>query len=144
MIIDTARSDDLGPILELLTRNGLPLDGLSDHLPTTLVAREDGQVVGSAALEIYPDGALLRSVAVSPSLQHRGLGQALTRAALALAHEHRVAAVYLLTTTADAFFPRFGFVRVTRQDVPDSVRQSVEFTTACPSTATVMYLGVRS
>jgi amino-acid N-acetyltransferase len=142
MIIDTARSDDLGAILDLLTRNGLPLDGLRDYLPTALVGREDGQVVASAALEIYPDGALLRSVAVSPSLQHRGLGQALTRAALALAREHHVGAVYLLTTTADAFFPRFGFVRVTRQDVPEAVRQSAEFTTACPSTATVMRLTI--
>ena len=142
MIIDTARSDDLAEILDLLTRTGLPLDGLRDHLPTTLVGREDGHVVGSAALELYADSALLRSVAVSPSLQHRGLGQALTRAALALAREHRVAAVYLLTTTADAFFPRFGFVRVTRQDVPEAVRQSVEFTTARPSTATVMRLTI--
>ncbi len=142
MIVDTARSDDLGAILDLLTRNGLPLDGLRDHLATALVGREHGQVVASAALEIYRDGALLRSVAVSPSLQHRGLGQALTRAALALAREHHVAAVYLLTTTADAFFPRFGFVRVTRQDVPETVRQSLEFTTACPSTAAVMRLTI--
>jgi amino-acid N-acetyltransferase len=142
MIIDTARSDDLDAILDLLTLNGLPLDGLRDHLRTTLVGREDGHVVASAALELYADSALLRSVAVSPSLQSRGLGQALTRAALALAGEHRVAAVYLLTTTADAFFPRFGFVRVTRQDVPEAVRQSVELTSACPSTATVMRLTI--
>jgi amino-acid N-acetyltransferase len=81
---------------------------------------------------------------VTPSLQHRGLGQALTRAALALARERRVAAVYLLTTTADGFFTRFGFTTVAREDVPETIRQSVEFTTACPSTATVMRVGVRS
>jgi amino-acid N-acetyltransferase len=144
MIIDNARSEDLAPILELLTENQLPLDGLRNHLATTLVAREDGLVIGTAALEIYHDGALLRSVAVRPSRQGLGLGHALTTAALALAKEHRVPAVYLLTTTASKFFPRFGFSRVTREDVPEAVRQSVEFTTACPSTATVMHLGVRS
>jgi amino-acid N-acetyltransferase len=144
MKIDSALSEDLGPILDVLTENQLPLDGLSDHLATTLVAREEGRVVGTAALEVYLDGALLRSVAVRPSRQGRGLGHALTTAALALAKEHRVPAVYLLTTTAAEFFPRFGFTPVTREDVPEAVRQSVEFTTACPSTATVMRLGVRS
>ena len=47
-------------------------------------------------------------------------------------------AVYLLTTTADGFFPRFGFSRITRDDVPDSVKGSVEFRSACPASAVVM------
>ena len=51
-----------------------PLDGLADHLATTLVARRDGAIVGSAALEMYPDGALLRSVAVAPTC--RGMDSA--------------------------------------------------------------------
>ena len=38
-------------------------------------------VVGSAALEVYPDGALLRSVAVAPRAQGHGLGHGLTDAA---------------------------------------------------------------
>jgi amino-acid N-acetyltransferase len=44
----------------------------------------------------------------------------------------------LLTTTAERYFPRFGFERVDRKDVPESVRASVEFTSACPSSAIVM------
>jgi amino-acid N-acetyltransferase len=36
-------------------------------------------------------------------------------------------AVYLLTTTAEAFFARHGFCLVARDAVPASVRQSVEF-----------------
>jgi N-acetylglutamate synthase-like GNAT family acetyltransferase len=51
---------------------------LTDHLGSTLVARVDGTVVGSAALEIYDDGALLRSVAVAAAWQRRGLGHDLT------------------------------------------------------------------
>ena len=49
----------LTPCFGLLEQNHLPLDGLADHLATTLVARQNGQIVGSAALEVYPDGALL-------------------------------------------------------------------------------------
>ena len=52
--------------------NQLPLDGLREHLGTALVARRDGAVVGVAALEVYQDGVLMRSVAVAPALQGRG------------------------------------------------------------------------
>ena len=38
----------------------------------------------------------------------------------------------LLTTTAERFFPGFGFERVERVDVPASVQASVEFRSACP------------
>ena len=103
-----------------------------------MVARDRGRVVGSAALELYPDGALLRSVAVSREEQGRGLGHQLTDAAIRLAQDVGAPAIYLLTTTAEGFFPKFGFERIARAEVPASVRTSVEFTSACPSTATVM------
>ena len=136
--IERARPDDAADILGLLERNHLPLDGLLDHLTTTLVARQNGQVMGSAALEIYPDGALLRSVAVAPEARGQGLGHALTDAAIRMAGEVSTPAVFLLTTTAERFFPRFGFERITRAEVPASVQTSVEFTSACPSSAIVM------
>ena len=52
--------------------------------------------------------------------------------------ELQISALYLLTTTAAGFFPKFGFERIDRCDVPRSVQMSVEFTSACPSSATVM------
>jgi len=102
------------------------------------VARENGQIIGSAALELYPDGALLRSVAVAPEAQGKGLGQELTAAAIRLADTLNAPALYLLTTTAEQFFPKFGFERIARADVPATVQASVEFTSACPTSATVM------
>jgi amino-acid N-acetyltransferase len=136
--IEPARFEDLDAVDLILSQHKLPLEGLRDHLATTLVARENGTVVGSAALEVYADGALLRSVAVAPGRQHAGLGRTLTEAALRLAATLRVPAVFLLTTTAEGYFPRFGFLRIERTDVPGSVQASVEFTSACPSSATVM------
>jgi amino-acid N-acetyltransferase len=136
--IETARPSDTEAVLRLLARNHLPQAGLEGHLATTLVARHDGEVVGSAALEVYPEGALLRSVAVSPDVQGHGLGRALTDAAIRLAQDLRVPALYLLTTTADRYFPKFGFERITRADVPATVQSSIEFTSACPSSATAM------
>jgi len=125
-------------VLALLSQSRLPPDGLEQHLGTTLVARQEGRIVGSAALELYEGGALLRSVAVAVDQQGRGVGHELTHAAIRLAQTLRVPAIYLLTTTAERFFPKFGFERVDRDEVPVSVRASVQFTSACPSSATVM------
>ena len=136
--IEAARPDDLDDVLRLLADQHLPTDGLDEHVATVLVARLDGRIVGSAALEMYADGALLRSVAVAAPLQRQGLGRQLTEAAIRVAEERHLPALYLLTTTAADYFPRFGFERIPRADVPATVQSSVEFTSACPSTATVM------
>jgi N-acetylglutamate synthase-like GNAT family acetyltransferase len=56
--IEPARPADAEAVLALIVQNGLPVDGLRAHLETTLVAREDGRIVGTAALELYADGTL--------------------------------------------------------------------------------------
>jgi amino-acid N-acetyltransferase len=136
--IERAQSHDVASVLSLLERHGLPLDGASELAEAMVVAREAGRVVGAAALELYAEGALLRSVVVDVSVQGQGVGQQLTAAVLALASVLGVRMVFLLTTTAAEFFPRLGFERITREDVPPSVRASVEFRSACPASAVVM------
>ena len=138
MVIEPATANDLPDVHALLARHNLPLDDVSSHVETMVVAREAGRVVGVAAVELYGSGALLRSVAVDPAAQGRRLGHQLTEAALELARKRRVETVFLLTTTAEKFFPRFGFEQISRSDVPEPVRASVEFNSACPSTAVVM------
>jgi len=151
-MVEPGSREDLPGVYALLQAHGLPLDGVADHVPTMLVAHVSAgrisgstdasdafrRVVGVAALELYSDGALLRSVAVDPALQGHGLGQRLTEAALQLAATHSVTDVFLLTTTAERFFPRFGFEPIARDLVPPAVRTSVEFTSACPASAVVM------
>lgn len=136
--IDAARPEDAPAILALLSDNRLPLDDVTECLDSALVARESDRVIGVTALEIYPDGGLLRSVAVAAGARGHGLGQRLTSAALDLARMHDLPAVYLLTTTADRFFPKCGFSEISRADVPPDVQQSIEFRSACPSSAIVM------
>src|SRR5207253_7714733 len=125
--ITPAGPADLPAILNLLTASKLPRAGIEEHLASTLVARADSDVVGSAALELYGSAALLRSVAVATRLRGRGLGQALTHAALELARRRGARTVYLLTETAGAFFPRFGFKPIARADVEPAVLASADF-----------------
>jgi amino-acid N-acetyltransferase len=136
--VDRLQSGDTPAVLRLLAESGLPADGLLEHLDSAVVARVDRRVVACAALEIYPDGALLRSVAVEPSHRGGGVGHHIVRAALDLARQRGTTSVYLLTTTAEGFFPRFGFRRILRADVPPGVQTSVEFRSACPASAAVL------
>lgn len=138
IVIEMAKSSELPAILALLESSGLPADGLSEHLATTLVARKGQSIVGCAALEIYGTAALLRSVAVEQTIRGQGLGQQLTQAALYLARELGVNEVYLLTETASGFFPRFGFHAIPRSEVTPAVQASLEWTIACPVTAQAM------
>jgi amino-acid N-acetyltransferase len=55
-----------------------------------------------------------------------------------LAGARHLAQVYLLTTTAQAFFARLGFEIIERSSVPETVQQSVEFKGACPASAIAM------
>jgi amino-acid N-acetyltransferase len=138
IVIERAVAQDLPPVKELLARMKLPLDEVDQFVETLIVARRDGFVIGTAGLELYRDGALLRSVAVDGAVQGRGLGAELTRAALRLAQTRGAPAVFLLTTTAESYFAQFGFAPVSQSEVPISVLASVEFRSACPASAAIM------
>lgn len=129
---------ELTALIDLLRGCGLPVEGVEEHVASALAARRAGRLVGSAVLELYGTDALLRSVAVERELRGQGLGARLTEAALSLARERGVRRVFLLTETAAQFFPRFGFKPVERTGIPEAVRQSVEFRSACPASALAM------
>jgi len=62
----------------------------------------------------------------------------LTDAALHLASTCGPNTVFLLTTTAERFFPTFGFEQIRREEVPPTVRDPVAFQSARPASAIVM------
>jgi amino-acid N-acetyltransferase len=138
MVIHAAEANDLPAIRRLLESQHLPLDGIDDHVGTMVVAKSGSDVVGAAAVELYADGALLRSVVVNPVVQGQGLGRRLSEAALSIAKDRGTRTAFLLTTTAENFFPKLGFEPIVRDDVPASVQASVEFQSACPASAVVM------
>jgi amino-acid N-acetyltransferase len=128
---------DFPAISTLLHKSGLPLDGLSADRPFAAVAWHGSRLVGCAQVERYGPHALLRSVAVDADLRGGGIGRRLVEAALADDAEN-ASRTYLLTETASGFFGRLGFRRISRARVPSAVRASVEFTSACPASATAM------
>jgi amino-acid N-acetyltransferase len=136
--IRPANLADLAAIERLLTASSLPLDGVRDALERFVVAQAGDDLVGVAGLEVCRDNALLRSVAVLPEWRSHGLGRALVTRVISDAEAQGIRALYLLTTTAERYFPSFGFRQIARDDVPGDVRETAEFQSACPASATVM------
>lgn len=134
----TAQPDDLPEVLSLLGKADLPTAGVEDAFSHFIVAESEGDLVGVVGLELYGGSALLRSAAVEEGWRGTGVGRLLVERALDLAREERIDDVYLLTTTAEDYFPKFGFACVSRDAVADEVRSSVEFQTACPASAVAM------
>jgi amino-acid N-acetyltransferase len=141
MLTRAAADQDLAAVLQLLTASGLPVDGVEGNLADFIVAESGTVIVGVIGIERYGSAALLRSAAVSPDNRGAGLGTRLVKEVLERAAAQGIRDVYLLTTTAEEYFPRFGFSRAKRLDVPESVRASREFQGACPDSAVVMKRG---
>ena len=139
-LIRQAERSELAAVLALLGTCELPVDGVDENLNEFLVVREDETLVGTIGLEHYGEAGLLRSLAVAPSGRGRGLGGRLVEALLDFAEKGGVRTVYLLTETAESFFPRFGFERVPREEIDPALEASKELQGACPDTAIAMRL----
>src|SRR5918997_602456 len=137
-VVRPARTEDLPRVEALLRASDLPLDGVAEALSAFVVAEHDGRLVGVAGLECCQENALLRSVAVDPEWRSRGLGRQLVTRLISEAEARGIRALYLLTMTAEHYFPSLGFAKVSRDAVPEDVRATEEFRSVCPASATVM------
>ena len=141
----TARQDDIAAIERLLAAAELPGEGvagiIAEH-PDDFVVADDpespGELVAVAGIEVCCDNALLRSVAVRPAWRKHGLGHELVRRLVCEAEARGIRALYLLTMTAEHYFPRFGFERTERASVPAEIAATSQFAGVCCSSATVM------
>lgn len=140
-----ATAADLPAVERLLAGTGLPTHGVAALFAARaddFVVADDpeapGEVAAVAGLEVCGDDALLRSVAVRPAWRRHGLGEAVVRRLVCRAEERGLRALYLLTMTAEHYFPRFGFATVERGAVPAGIAATLEFRSACPASAVAM------
>ena len=139
-VVRRATPDDRAQVHDLLTRASLPLGGIPDSLDGFVVAEDDGAIIGVGGIEDCGTEGLLRSLAVAEAVRGHGIGKRIVGQLIDDAVKEGRQSLYLLTTTADRYFPSFGFVQVDRSAVPDSIRRTAEFSTLCSATAIVMRL----
>lgn len=120
-------------VKRLLTESGLPTaDITAAHLAHFFGCGHGSELEGVVGLELYGDVALLRSLAVAPGRRGSGLGSRLVAHAERHAQAQGAKSLYLLTTTAEAFFLRCGYARVPREDAPTAIKSTTEFSGICP------------
>ena len=129
---------DLMALRALLRDSGLP-DDVGEHRDTLVaIARDGSTVIGGVAVEIHGSHGLLRSLVVDLAYRSTGIGSGLVSAAEAAAGTRSLPALFLLTEDATGFFAGRGFESVQRDQVPEPIRASIEFTSLCPEDAAVM------
>lgn len=125
--------------VKLLAAARLPTEDLtSAHCENFFYAESSGDPVGLVGLELLGEVALLRSLVVAPQRRGRGEGKALLERAEAHARANGVRVLYLLTTTAEAFFAKHGYRKAARESAPAAIRATREFAGICPASSAFM------
>jgi amino-acid N-acetyltransferase len=123
-------------VTRLLEDAALPTSDLSDdHMKDFFYAGPATAPVGIVGLQFFGSAALLRSLVVTPTHRTQGLGRRLIEHAEEHARERGAAIVYLLTTTAEAFFRARGYVITPRDSAPTEIRSTPEFSSLCPASS---------
>ncbi len=126
--IEKACVDDAPAIVALINHFAsqevvLPrsLNDVYDKLRDFFILREDGEIVGCAALHVSWRGlGEIRSLVVIEDTQHAGFGTALVESCLREARHLGMDRLFVLTYVPE-FFQRFGFVRIPKEELPHKV-----------------------
>jgi amino-acid N-acetyltransferase len=125
-----------GAAAALLESAGLPVSDLTDvYMEDFFYVGPASAPIGLIGVEMCGVDALLRSLVVNPEHRSAGLGQALVAHAESHAREQGARAIYCLTTTAETFFRRRGYVDADRDRAPAAVRETREFSAICPASS---------
>lgn len=137
--ITVSGSEQMTTLKDLLKINKLPSDDIQLDGNLFLLYQDDsGKIIGSGGLEFYGNYCLLRSLATSAGYRKQGYGKRITADLLKKAKEMSAKEVYLLTETAQPFFERIGFKNESREDAPNEIKRSSEFSSVCPVSAVLM------
>lgn len=126
--------------VQVLQAAALPVEDLTDgHMEHFFYAGPAAMPTGIVGVELCGSGALLRSLVVDPSARGLGLGRALVEKAEWYARANGAESIFLLTTTAEAFFRSLGYASADRANAPAEIRATREFASICPASSAFMF-----
>jgi amino-acid N-acetyltransferase len=137
IVIAKAEPNLLQDVEALLKSVNLPIEEVKENFDNFFVVKKKDLIIGCAGVEIYENVGLLRSVAIEPSSQKKGIGKKLVKRLEDFVIENNIKRLYLLTESAEHFFHRLHYQKIPRDSTDSHIKESLEFTTLCPS-ATVM------
>ena len=131
---------DLVSIEGMLKDNNLPYIDCIDHIDNFIIKENNRKVIGLGGIEIYGSNALIRSIVVTKNQRGKGIAKDIFKIIKENACSLGVNKIYLLTETAMDYFEKLNFTKVNRTEVPESIMNTKQFKTLCPSSAIVMRL----
>lgn len=129
---------DIPIIRDILKKNELAYQDIETNDIDFFFAFEDEKLIGVIGIEKFIDKALLRSMVVMEEFRDQGYGKKICNHFLEIAKQEGIKEVFLLTNDADGFFKQVGFEIVDRENAPDVIRFSTEFSSLCPASAIFM------
>lgn len=135
--IRPALAKDLDTTVRLLHEAGLPTEDVTVER-LSFVAEKGSELQGVIGMESFVAIALLRSLVVSKEARSAGIGLALVSALESTCIADGVKELWLLTIDADRFFLKLGYVVRGREEAPESIRSTEEFSSLCPGDAILM------
>ena len=135
-----ATTQDLDLIKRLLENESLPSSDLDLTKIDLYLFTEGDHLIGISGLECSAPFALLRSMVVPKNLQGQGIGKRILQRSLEIARHQEINELYLLTETAGPFFEKLGFSQGNREDAPDFIKSTVQFSHLCPASAEFLHL----
>ncbi|MFD2427078.1 arsenic resistance N-acetyltransferase ArsN2 [Sphingobium scionense] len=138
MIASLLNAESLSDLTAELAAAGLPTSDLAEPDRRFFRFEDVAGIIGYGGIEGDGPDRLLRSLVVKPERRGAGLGAAILGAIEQAATDNGVAALYLLTTTAEPFFRRHGYKTAERANAPAAIARSTEFRTLCLASAALL------
>jgi amino-acid N-acetyltransferase len=129
---------NLSEIESLLQINDLSSEGVAQFFPYYLILKSNQTILGVCGLEPYDNVGLIRSLAIQPKMQNKGLGSILLEAMIDKARTLLIDDLYLLTNTAEEFYLKHGFSPISRDLAPKIIQETGEFSHMCPVSSKLM------
>jgi len=127
---------DRTAVLQLLESASLPTSDLGEaDMNDFLHVGSRDAPIGIVGVQFFGADALLRSLVVNEEHRAHGLGRLLVERAEQHARERAATTIYLLTTTAEAFFLARGYNVASRDSAPAAIRATPEFAGLCPASS---------
>ena len=135
-----ASLSDTKEVQRILKENSLPFEDLESSMVLLFVSVLNGQIIGCIGVEIKGEDGLLRSFSVADKYKNQGVGNELLNRLINYSKSENIKKLHLLTTTADKYFSKKGFVKSDRINAPESIQATTEFSALCPSSSVYMTL----
>ncbi|MFK5856434.1 MAG: arsenic resistance N-acetyltransferase ArsN2 [Bacteroidota bacterium] len=138
MKIEPLIKSDIEKVKTLLVENNLPVNDIDKIAVQLFVVKAKNKIIGVIGIENYSTIGLLRSLAVSDNYKNLKIGAELVDYIIGYCSTNKMQELYLLTTTAEKYFVKFGFNIMERENIPDLIKKTSQFADICPASAIIM------